>query len=81
MILKAKVNERTWIKLIADNKKLIERIFLPGENLTWEAKDKFEIHIGNVWGVSFKLNDHPVDLVSTNIRGTNRLILGHDLTQ
>jgi len=52
--------EETWVKIIIDNQKPKEYSLQPGDRLTLEAADRFNILIGNATGLSLFFNRQPV---------------------
>ncbi|MFH1238544.1 MAG: RodZ domain-containing protein [bacterium] len=64
MSLEARVKQVTWMRVIADGVKIEERNFYPAELKTWQAKDKFELKIGNVYGLDLRLDDKWIDIIS-----------------
>ncbi len=54
--------DKTWIKIIADNRQPDEYGLLPGEKITVEADEKFNILVGNAGCVKLNLNGKPVDV-------------------
>lgn len=63
IVLEAKANADTWVRIIADGNLLYERILSTGTEKRWEAKDKFHLRVGYVPGVEMKLNGQPIDLI------------------
>ncbi len=55
-LLKADVKERTWVKIRIDGREPKEYVFSPGSQPEWEAKEGFELLIGNAGGLDFMLN-------------------------
>lgn len=64
MILEAKAVADTWMRVIADDNLLYERILSTGTEKRWEAKEKFHIRVGYVRGVEVKLNGISLDLTT-----------------
>ena len=55
-------NEKTWMKVIIDDKEQREYSLDAGENLALEAENGYNILIGNAGGVELLLNDNPIAL-------------------
>lgn len=55
-ILELTAGERTWLRIESDNAEPEEVMMEPGESIEWEAKDGFDIKIGNAGGVRAVLN-------------------------
>ena len=55
LVLKAKVKERTWIRVFVDNKEPKDYVFQPGSTPEWKAEKGFELLIGNAGGVELGL--------------------------
>ena len=56
LILKARVREKTWVRIFVDDQDPKEYIFTPGALPEWKAKDGLELLIGNAGGISFEFN-------------------------
>lgn len=54
-------HDRTWIGVIIDDVEKKEFMLNPDEMLVLNAKDKFELLIGNAGGIKLALNGRPVD--------------------
>lgn len=59
--LKAKVRERTWIRILVDNEQAREYIFRPGSSPEWRAKEGFELVIGNAGGIDLEFNGTQIE--------------------
>ena len=62
-ILDVLASEKTWMKVIIDDRVPKEYSLKPGERLELEASSGFNLLIGNAGGVHLKLNDVPVEVV------------------
>lgn len=60
LILKANVREKTWVKIFVDEQEPKEYILSPGANPEWEAKEGFELLVGNAGGISLEFNGEQV---------------------
>lgn len=49
--LVAIARENTWVKVVADGKKIFEGIVKKGKRVEWKAKDKFTLRIGRADGL------------------------------
>jgi cytoskeletal protein RodZ len=58
--LQCSVKARTWMRVKIDDKEPREFIFEPGARLKWEAKEGFDIVIGNAGGVELIFNGREV---------------------
>lgn len=58
--LQCKVKVRTWMRVKIDDSEPREYIFEPGAILKWEAKDRFELLIGNAGGVDISFDGRPL---------------------
>jgi len=56
LILKAIVRERTYIRVVADSLEPKEYVFRAGSNPQWEARENFDVLIGNAGGVDLVFN-------------------------
>jgi len=56
LTLKAYVRERTWMRISLDGGEPREYIFSPGNEPEWEAKQTFDLLIGNAGGLVLELN-------------------------
>ena len=56
LVLKGIIKERTWIKIYIDDEKPKEYIFQTGSRPQWEAREGFNILVGNAAGVEFDFN-------------------------
>lgn len=50
------VNERCWVRVIADGHRVFERTMLPGEAETWNADREIRIKLGNAGGADLTHN-------------------------
>lgn len=48
--------DSVWISLLIDGKQSHEYLFAPRRSMTWKAKERFLISMGNAGGASFTLN-------------------------
>ena len=62
LLLKIVANEKTWMKVIIDDKERKEYSLEAGDNLSLEADSGYNLLIGNAGGVELLLNDNPVSL-------------------
>jgi cytoskeleton protein RodZ len=58
--LTATINERTWVKIIADDTEPKEYIFQPGAKHTWAAERGFVVTVGNAGGIEFSFNGETI---------------------
>lgn len=70
-------HKTTWIRVEVDKEKPFEVSLRDGENITWEAKEKFLLIIGNAGGVELTLNGKPVGKIGENGQVV-RLVLPQD---
>ena len=61
-LLKIMANEKTWMKVIIDDKEQREYSLEAGANLALEADSGYNLLIGNAGGVELLLNDNPISL-------------------
>lgn len=61
-ILDVMTTEKTWMKVIIDDRSPKEYSLKPGERLELEASSGFNLLIGNAGGVHLKLNGVPVEV-------------------
>jgi cytoskeletal protein RodZ len=61
-LLKIVANEKTWMKVIIDDKERKEYSLEAGDNLSLEADSGYNLLIGNAGGVELLLNDSPISL-------------------
>jgi cytoskeleton protein RodZ len=54
--LTAHVRSRTWIAIHVDDQPEKEYLFQPGGTFAWEAREGFDILVGNAGGIDFVLN-------------------------
>ena len=59
-VLKATVNMRTYVKIIADDNPPKEYIFQPGSSPQWTARRGFEVTVGNAGGIEFTYNGETI---------------------
>ncbi len=62
LVLKINAVEKTWMRVVIDDKDTKDYILNPGDNREVEALSGFQLTIGNVKGVNLMLNDAPVSL-------------------
>ena len=60
--LKILANEKTWLKVIIDDKEQREFSLEAGDDLALEADTGYNLLIGNAGGVELQLNDNPISL-------------------
>jgi len=58
--LRLKAIEKTWLKITVDDQSPNEFMLKPGDSLSKEAADEFQILLGNATGVEIFLNDKPI---------------------
>jgi cytoskeleton protein RodZ len=56
LVLKAIVRERTYVRMVVDSQEPKEYIFRAGSNPQWEAKEGFDVLIGNAGGIDLEFN-------------------------
>jgi cytoskeleton protein RodZ len=56
LILKAIVRERTYVRMVVDSQEPKEYIFRAGSNPQWEAREGFDVLIGNAGGIDLEFN-------------------------
>lgn len=59
--LKAEVKEKTWMRISVDGEKPREYIFIPGNRREWNARERFELFIGNADGIVFEFNGEKIN--------------------
>ncbi|MBI5892111.1 MAG: helix-turn-helix domain-containing protein [Deltaproteobacteria bacterium] len=72
-------HKTTWIRVEVDKEKPFEVSLRDGENITWEAKEKFLLIIGNAGGVELTFNGKPVGKIGENGQVV-KLVLPQDKT-
>ena len=60
-VLKAIINERTWIRIFVDNQRPAEYVFRPESRPEWRAKTGFELLIGNAGGINLEFNGKKIE--------------------
>jgi cytoskeletal protein RodZ len=60
LVLKATVRERTYVKIVVDSREPKEYVFSAGSTPRWEARERFDILIGNAGGIDLELNDKKI---------------------
>jgi cytoskeletal protein RodZ len=61
-LLKIMANEKTWMKVIIDDKEQREYSLEAGDNIALEADTGYNLLIGNAGGIELLLNDNPISL-------------------
>lgn len=56
-ILKARIQEETYVRITIDDNDPKEYIFQPGTRHRWEAENGFDVLVGNAAGVEFEFED------------------------
>jgi cytoskeleton protein RodZ len=59
-ILKVIVRERTYVRMVVDSQEPKEYVFRPGSNPQWEAREGFDVLIGNAGGVDLEFNGNKI---------------------
>lgn len=72
-------HKTTWIRVEVDKEKPFEVSLRDGENITWEAKERFLLIIGNAGGVELTFNGKPIGKIGENGQVV-RLVLPQDKT-
>jgi cytoskeleton protein RodZ len=62
LVLQLTAVELTWMKVSQDSGPPREMTLHPGDQVTLQAQNKFDLLIGNAGGVRLKLNDQPVQI-------------------
>jgi cytoskeleton protein RodZ len=60
-VLKAVVEDRTWVRITVDDGEPREYIFQPGSRPQWKAKNGFDLVIGNAAGIDFEFNGQNIE--------------------
>ena len=55
-VLRAVATEKTWMRIVADDRQVSDVLLQPRETSTWTARRKFSITLGNAGGVELFLN-------------------------
>ena len=55
--LRMVVSDTTWLRIVYDEDKADEAVFIPGMERTWESETVFWMRIGNASGIRLYLND------------------------
>jgi len=58
--LRLKAIEKTWLKITVDDQPPNEFMLKPGDELSKEADNEFQLLLGNATGLEIFLNDEPV---------------------
>jgi cytoskeletal protein RodZ len=77
-VLRAVAAERTWLRIVADDQRVIDVLLQPRETATWTAQKKFAITIGNAGGVELFLNGTSQGRLG-NSGAVVRLVLPRDM--
>lgn len=56
LTLRATVLDSSWVQIFIDNLPPQEYLFRPNRKISWKAKDKFRITVGNAGGIDLTLN-------------------------
>lgn len=75
LILEAKTSADTWLRVIADDKLVFEKILPLGSEKRWEAKEKIFVRVGYISGVEIKFNGQAVDLKPGSKGEVNEFLL------
>ncbi|MEA3487338.1 MAG: DUF4115 domain-containing protein, partial [Thermodesulfobacteriota bacterium] len=59
-VLVIKASELTWIQISKDEEPLFEVMLRPGERITEETSEKFDLIIGNAAGVNVSFQGKPL---------------------
>jgi len=55
-ILKVVTTEKTWLRIKPDDQPVIDVLLQPGETVSWSARRRFDITIGNAGGIQIFFN-------------------------
>jgi len=56
IILTANAIDSSWVKVVIDGKRVDEKLIVPGEKITWKAKEYFLMTQGNVGALEIRRN-------------------------
>ena len=59
-LLKVRALEQTWVRLARDDGSVKEYLLKPGEQVVWEATERFNLTVGNATGLDVSLNGRSV---------------------
>ncbi|MCK5533524.1 helix-turn-helix domain-containing protein [bacterium] len=76
--LEIKGEEATWLRVIGDGDLAYEGLIKKDEVMFLEAKEKFKIRIGNIFGIKVKFNGESIDIISGQRGEVNEIFLEKD---
>lgn len=59
-LLKVQALEQTWLRMARDDGSVKEYLLQPGEQVVWEAAERFVLTVGNAAGLALSLNGQPL---------------------
>jgi cytoskeletal protein RodZ len=60
LTLRASVSDTSWVQIIIDDQAPQQYIFRPNRKITWKARDRFRLWVGNAGALDLTLNDRPL---------------------
>ena len=60
VILEAKVKKKIWLKITIDSNEKEKYLLQPGEYISWQIRNNFELIAGDAGGIDLWLNNVPV---------------------
>ncbi|MCM8783277.1 MAG: DUF4115 domain-containing protein [Candidatus Omnitrophica bacterium] len=68
LILKIKAKKDTWIQLKADGKIVFQHILKTGTEDSWNAKENFELWVGEAKNLTLFLNEKPLEIKGEGVQ-------------
>jgi transcriptional regulator with XRE-family HTH domain len=65
-VLRVKATETTWLRIQQDDQPDFDVLLQPREIVTWTARSKFQITVGNAGGVEISFNGEPLGLLGVS---------------
>lgn len=79
LVLQADAVEDTWLRVVIDDNKRYALLLKAGENIHWQAEERFVLTVGNAQGTRLQLNGQDVSLPPTGSNVVRDFLLTREL--
>lgn len=79
LVLQADAVEDTWLRVIIDDHKRYALLLKAGQNIRWQAEERFVLTVGNSRGTRLQLNEQAVSLPHTGSNVVRDFVLTREV--
>jgi cytoskeleton protein RodZ len=79
LVLQADAVEDTWLRVIIDDHQRYALLLKAGQNIRWQAEERFVLTVGNVRGTRLQLNEQAVSLPPTGSNVVRDFVLTREV--